>query len=226
MTDQLKYSLIYSHQDGLYNNIIKLTNVNYRLFITILLGGIIINYITGDNMARTTFTFFAISVWTYAVHWFMHKYENTILGKIHAIHHNPAYKEYISTEIFEIAVNFLIIGGLLWIPIIMILENYFETKLANYYTILVWAIIFTTYHLINYHILSHEVHAQHHNEKGVNNYGPEWFDILCNTKAENSEIEDMNSVIINIIVITSLVLSLKDTSFDVIKIFEGLIYQQ
>lgn len=222
MTDKLNYSLIYSHQDGLYNNMIKLTNVNYRLFITILLGGIIINYITGDNMARTTFTFFAISVWTYAVHWFMHKYENTILGKIHAIHHNPAYKEYISTEIFEIAVNLLIIGGLFWMPIIMFLENYLETKLANHYTILVWAIIFTTYHLINYHILKHEVHAQHHNEKGVNNYGPEWFDILCNTKAENSEIEDMNSVIINIIVVTALVLSLKDTSFDVIKIFEGL----
>lgn len=222
MTDKLNYSLIYSHQDGLYNNMIKLTNVNYRLFITILLGGIIINYITGDNMARTTFTFFAISVWTYAVHWFMHKYENTILGKIHAIHHNPAYKEYISTEIFEIAVNLLIIGGLFWMPIIMFLENYFETKLVNHYTILVWAIIFTTYHLINYHILKHEVHAQHHNEKGVNNYGPEWFDILCNTKAENSEIEDMNSVIINIIVVTALVLSLKDTSFDVIKIFEGV----
>jgi len=225
MTDKLKYSLIYSHQDGLYNNMIKLTNVNYRLFITILLGGMLINYTTGDNMAHTTFTFFAISVWTYAVHWFMHKYENTILGKIHAIHHNPAYKEYISTEIFEIVVNLLIIGGLLWVPIIMILENYFETKLANHYTILVWAIIFTTYHLINYHILSHEVHAQHHLENGVNNYGPEWFDILCNTKAENSEIEDMNSVIVNIIVVTALVLSLKDTSFDVVKIFSDLMYK-
>jgi hypothetical protein len=103
------------------------------------------------------------------------------------------------------------------------LENYIGIKLVNHYTILVWAIIFTTYHLINYHVLSHEVHAQHHNEKGVNNYGPEWFDIMCNTKADNSEIEDMNSVIINIIVVLTLVLSLKDTSFDVVKIFEGII---
>jgi hypothetical protein len=226
MTDNLKYSELYSHQDGLYNNMIKLTNVNYKLFVSILLGGIIINYITGDHMFRTSSTYFGISVWTYAIHWFMHKYENTILGKIHAIHHNPAYKEFISTEIFEIAVNLLIIGGLLWIPIVMILENYIGIKLANHYTILAWAIIFTTYHLINYHILSHEVHAQHHNEKGVNNYGPEWFDIICNTKSENSEIEDMNSVIINIIVVTALVLSLKDTSFDVVKIFSDLIYPQ
>jgi sterol desaturase/sphingolipid hydroxylase (fatty acid hydroxylase superfamily) len=156
----------------------------------------------------------------------MHKYENTTLGQMHAIHHNPAYKEFISTEIFEIAVNLLIIGGLLWIPIVMMLENYIGIKLVNHYTILAWAIIFTTYHLINYHVLSHEVHAQHHNEKGVNNYGPDWFDIICNTKAENSEIEDMNSVIINIIVTLALVLSLKDTSFDVVKIFEGLIYPQ
>jgi hypothetical protein len=70
------------------------------------------------------------------------------------------------------------------------------------------------------------VHAQHHKENGVNNYGPEWFDILCNTKAENSEIEDMNSVIINIVVVLFLVLSVKDTSVDVVKIFSDLIYPQ
>ena len=223
MTDNLKYSELYSHQDGLYNNMIKLTNVNYMLFTAIIFGGITINYITGDNMFRTIVTYFGISVWTYAVHWFMHKYENTIIGKIHAIHHMPEYKDYISTEIFEIFVNLAIIGGLLWIPIIMVLENYVGIQLANHYVILAWAIIFTTYHLINYHILSHAVHAQHHNEKGVNNYGPEWFDIIFNTKAENSEIEDMNSVIANIIIVTVLVLSLKDTSYDVVGGFSHLI---
>ena len=81
MTDKLKYSELYSHQDGLYNNMIKLTNVNYKLFLSILLGGIMINYITGDHMFRTSSTYFGISVWTYAVHWFMHAYENTTLGK-------------------------------------------------------------------------------------------------------------------------------------------------
>jgi hypothetical protein len=154
----------------------------------------------------------------------MHKYENTTLGKIHAMHHNPACKESISNEIIEIAVNLLIIGGLLWIPVVIILENYIGIKLVNHYIILAWAITFTTYHLINYHVLSNEAHAQHHNENGANNYGPEWFDIICKTKADNSEIEDMNSVIINIIMALALALGLKDTSFDVVKIFEGLIY--
>ena len=193
MTDKLNYSLIYSHQDGLYNNMVKLTNVNYVVFIFILLGGIIANYITGDHMFRTSITYLAITVWTYAVHRF-------------------------------IAVNLLIIGGLLWIPVVMILENYIGIKLVNHYIILAWAITFTTYHLINYHVLSNEVHAQHHTENGVNNYGPELFDIICSTKADNSQIEDMNNVIINIIVVLALVLGLKDTSFDVVKIFEGLIY--
>ena len=223
MTDKLNYSLIYSHQDGVYNNIIKLTNVNYVVFIFILLGGIIANCITGDHMFRTFITYVAITYWTYAVHLFMHKYENTTLGQIHAMHHNPACKEYISTEIFEVAVNLFIIGGLFWIPVVMILENYIGIKLVNHYIILAWAITFTTYHLINYHVLSNEAHAQHHNENGENNYGPEWFDIICKTKADNSEIEDMNSVIINIIMALALVLGLKDTSFDVVKIFEGLL---
>jgi hypothetical protein len=224
MTDKLNYSLLYSHQDGVYNNIIKLTNVNYVVFIFILLGGIIANYITGDHMLRTFITYVAITFWTYAVHLFMHKYENTTLGKMHAIHHNSAYKGYASTEMFEIAANLLIIGGLFWIPVLMILENYIGIKLMNHYIILAWAITFTTYHLINYHVLSNEAHAQHHKENGLNNYGPEWFDIICKTKADNSEIEDMNSVIINIIMALALVLGLKDTSFDVVKIFEGLIY--
>ena len=223
MTDKLKYSELYSHQDGLYNNMIKMTNVNYLLFVAIILGGITINEVTGDNMFRTIMTYFGISAWTYVVHWFMHKYENTILGKIHAVHHNPEYKDNISTEIFEIFVNLTIIGGLLWIPIIIVLENYVGIRLANHYVILVWSIIFTTYHLINYHILSHTVHAQHHNEKGVNNYGPEWFDIIFNTKADHSEIEDMNSVIVNIIAVTTLILLLKDTSCDVVNWFEQII---
>lgn len=223
MTDKLKYSELYSHQDGLYNNMIKMTNVNYLLFVAIILGGITINEVTGDNMFRTILTYFGISAWTYVVHWFMHKYKNTILGKIHAVHHNPEYKDNISTEIFEIFVNLMIIGGLLWIPIIMVLENYAGIHLANHYVILAWSIIFTTYHLINYHIFNHTVHAQHHNEKGVNNYGPEWFDIICNTKAEDSEIEDMNSVIVNIIVATAFVLLVKDTSCDVVNWFGQII---
>lgn len=223
MTDNIKYSELYSHQDGLYSNMLKLTIINYRLFATILIGGVIINYITDDDMRRTMMTYFGISFWTYAVHLFMHKYENTILGKIHAIHHTSEYKDYISTEIFEIIVNLTVLGGLGWIPLIMVTETYTGIQIANHYVILIWSIIFTTYHLINYHILSHAVHVQHHVDKGVNNYGPEWFDIICNTKAEDSEIEDMNSVIINTIVITAIVLFLKDTPYDVVDLFSYMV---
>ena len=216
-------SELYSHRDGLYSNLIKLTIINYRLFAAIIVGGVFINYITGDNMLRTSVTYFGISVFSYAVHRLMHRYDDTFLGKIHAIHHNPKYKDHIITEIIEVLVNLTIIGGLLWIPIIMVLENYVGLQLANHYVILAWAIIFTTYHLINYHVLSHTVHAQHHTERGVNNYGPELYDIICNTKAENSEIEDMNNVIVNIIVTLSLVLYLKNTSYDVVSMFSHAI---
>ena len=103
------------------------------------------------------------------------------------------------------------------------MENQTGIKIANHHTILIWALIFTTYHLINYHVVKHEIHAQHHVENGVNNYGPEWFDILCNTKAEKSEMEDMNSVMINIVVIIFIVLGLKDTPYDLIQILTKLV---
>lgn len=223
MNNKLNYSYLYSYQDGTYTNILKCVDVNFGLFALILVAGFIINYKTEDNIFRTGFTYLAISIWTYYVHKTMHDYPNTVFGKIHAIHHNPLYKDTISAEIFEIFVNIIIIGGLFWIPIILILENQTGIKIANHHTILIWALIFTTYHLINYHVVKHDIHAQHHVENGVNNYGPEWFDILCNTKAEKSEMEDMNSVMINIVVIIFIVLGLKDTPYDLIQILTKLL---
>ena len=103
-------------------------------------------------------------------------------------------------------------------------EKYTGYRLVNYYIILIWAVVFTTYHLVNYHQLNDEVHKQHHIEDGQNNYGPEWFDILFHTKAEHSNIEDMNSGIINMVLVTSGVLSLKDTSYDIIQLIKNKIF--
>jgi len=219
MLHKLKYSPIYSYQDGLIINAIKFIDVNMVMYITTILIGFIINYKTNDCIIRTVLTYLAITLWTYYVHDIMHKYENSPIGKIHAIHHNSKYKDDISVEILEILVNVIIIGGLFWIPVMLWIENTIGFRIVNYYMILIWSFMFMTYHLINYHIYNADVHCQHHQENGENNYGPEWYDILFNTKAEHSKIEDMNSGVINNIILTFIVLYLKDTPYDLVDIF-------
>jgi len=219
MIHKLNYSTIYSYQDGLVNNAIKFIDVNMILYISTILIGFIINYKTNDCIIRTGITYLAITLWTYYVHDLMHRYENSPLGKLHAIHHSSIYKGDISTEILEILVNVIIIGGLIWVPIMLWIENIVGFRIVNHYIILIWAFVFMTYHLINYHMCNEDIHCQHHQENGVNNYGPEWYDILFNTKAEHSRIEDMNSATINNIILTFIVLYLIDTPYDLIDIF-------
>ena len=220
----LNYSNTYSQSHGLYNNILKFIIVNFILGMSMLLGSFIINYKTNDCIIRTILTFVLITFWTYIVHIGMHIYKENPIGKMHDIHHNSLYKNVLSADIFEIFINIIIIGGVIWIPIMMGVEKYTGYRLVNYYIILIWAVVFTTYHLVNYHQLNDEVHKQHHIEDGQNNYGPEWFDILFHTKAEHSNIEDMNSGIINMVLVTSGVLSLKDTSYDIIQLIKNKIF--
>jgi len=219
----LNYSHTYSQSHGLYNNILKFVNVNFILGMTMLLGGVIINYNTNDCIIRTALTFMLITLWTYIIHIAMHIYKDSPIGKMHDIHHNSLHKGAMSADIFEILVNIIIIGGVMWIPIMMAIEKYAGLRLTNNYIILIWALVFTTYHLVNYHQLCDEVHCQHHKEDGKNNYGPEWFDILFQTKAEYSNIEDMNSGIINMVIATLGVLSLKDTQYDIVQLIRNKI---
>lgn len=216
MIDNLNYSYVYSYRDGIINNAIKFLDVNLTLYLMTILSGVIINYKTNDCIIRTGLTYLAITLWTYYVHDLMHKYPDSPLGKIHAIHHKPVYAGQLSTELLEILVNVIIIGGALWIPIISCIENYIGYRIVNHYIILVWAMVFMTYHLINYHNLRNDIHSQHHEENGENNYGPEWYDILFNTKAEHSRIEDMTSAIVNLVFFTIVILYLKDTKYDLV----------
>jgi hypothetical protein len=221
--NSLDYSHRYSQSHGIYNNIFKFVSVNFILGMTMLLGSFIINYKNNDCILRTVLTFILITFWTYIVHIAMHIYKENPIGKMHHIHHNSLYKNDLSADIFEVLINIIIIGGVIWIPIMMLLEKYSGYRLVNHYIILIWAIVFTTYHLVNYHQLNDEVHKQHHTEDGKNNYGPEWYDILFNTKAEHSNIENMNSGIINMVIATIGVLYLKDTSYDIVRLIRNRI---
>jgi hypothetical protein len=114
----------------------------------------------------------------------------------HKVHHNDDINHTFFGRTLEWIVNFLQIGGLLLIPLNRLLENKTGVKLFNEYIIVFYSLVYTTHHMINYHVLEVDTHIRHH--KNVNtNYGPDYMDVLLGTKQHNSTFEDMRESILN-----------------------------
>jgi hypothetical protein len=113
--------------------------------------------------------------------------------------------------------NFFTIGGAILLFPLLYIKNVLNIHLLNHYVILIWSLVYTSYHSINYHIFeTNNIHVEHH-ESLHYNYGPEWFDIIFATKQDGSDIENMNSGIFNVIVVSMIVLLLKDTKYDILS---------
>ena len=97
----------------------------------------------------------------------------------------------------------------------MFIEDIFQVKLLDNDVLLFTTFLYTSFHMINYHILKVPTHVKHH-ENSKSNFGPDIMDILFNTKQDRDYIEDMNHGVINVVLILSLILITKDTKFDII----------
>ena len=93
----------------------------------------------------------------------------------------------------------------------------------NIQIIILWALMYTTVHNINYRIIKPKTHIYHHehdvesaynaNNVTIHNYNPEYIsDILFNSNYDTKNIESLNHFIINIICITTLIYFVKESS--------------
>jgi len=114
-------------------------------------------------------------------------------------HHDPFLSEKWQYRLIEFFIDIFIFGGLILIPFGMMVE-YLFARIFNYYGIFFWALLYATYH-INWHFQSSpNPHFYHHKYLHCN-YGPDIIDILFGTKMDEDIVEDMNSAIINILLI-------------------------
>jgi len=208
---------IYSKKDPFIVNEIKLFLVNEPIFCIAALLVILINYKTDNNIYIAIFTFYYVTGWSYFTHLLYHQPWFSLIGQIHLFHHNPIYHDSSIVFIIEALLDFFVFGGFILIFFGIQLEKFLGFKIFNHYIILFWALFYTSYHLLNYHYIKPDAHKQHHITNGINNYGPEWFDILFHTKTDNTEFENLNSGIPNLIVIAIIILALKGTPYDLTK---------
>jgi len=114
------------------------------------------------------------------------------------VHHDTKINKEPLNIFYEVCNNFLIQGGLVYL--FYIVSRYIEPEMF-----ILWAFMYTTIHHVNYTIIGSEEHKQHHANK-YTNYGLDIWDIIFNTKPEESEEkegehpENFNHIIFNLLI--------------------------
>jgi hypothetical protein len=186
-------SKYYNKNKNLVENLINCFKTN-KIFYTIFFGAAAYISLLTDDLKRGLFTITFMVIFSYLSHMVGHKLYP--INIFHKVHHNDDINHTFFGRTLEWIVNFLQIGGLLLIPLNRLLENKTGVKLFNEYIIVFYSLVYTTHHMINYHVLEVDTHIRHH--KNVNtNYGPDYMDVLLGTKQHNSTFEDMRESILN-----------------------------
>lgn len=210
----------YIKQDGTFKNLSKFISINYIALLFLLANLYLISRITDRNFIRAIFTFIFAENWTYWSHRYCHYTQADPISKLHMMHHTPSLRHKISSDIVESLINLIIIGGIILIPINIFIKRTFNYKIFNNLIIVFWAFIYTSYHLFNFHYFPNISHQTHHktdtdidnNKKDVinaTNYGPEYLDIINNTKPDGQPIQNISTIVVNITLATIIVYNLK-----------------
>jgi len=218
--------IIYEKEKGVKYNIWQHIKLNSPWYFTIIVCVLIIDYYTIKNKLFSISSMILIQMWGYFTHWISHnRYFDYITGMDwHDIHHGPNSKQF-HNVLIEVYVDIISSGGIGIMITIMLLCKLFgeNLMLLNYYIIVLWSFIYTSGHLINIHYLKFYTHKNHHKFNGLTNLGPDWLDILLETKPSDDIIENENSFIINAIIGTIIIVWCVNTKYDPVNFTKDLI---
>jgi hypothetical protein len=216
--DDKKY--FYSERDGRMVNLLKFLRINVSFFVVLLICVLIISLKTDTNVAIGFITIFLLQAWSYFSHMLGHN--DILFINWHLLHHNPDVSKKPLYMFIEFCINFMFSGGFLLIFWVLFFKQFLNVDVGiNCYIVFFWSIVYSTYHLLNYHYLDVESHHNHHKNTSKN-FAPDWMDILFLTKTNDEKMENMNSSVINMVFATCLVLFLKDTAFDPVAFISNL----
>jgi hypothetical protein len=212
----------YNKEDPLILSLYKIYFINFAAFWVLFTYILIISYKTNHNYVLAIFTLFFAEYWCYITHYITHNKNFEFIGFIHLFHHTPKYADAIWVFLVELLLNFFIYGGFVLIFLGEIIKRLFSIEIFNNYVLFFWSIVYSSYHLINFHYLKSPTHKEHHLQNGQLNYGPDWMDIIFGTKLHDNPFEDFNSSALNGFIGLTVVLLLKQTPYDPIRYIESL----
>jgi len=113
---------------------------------------------------------------------------------------------------FEGLQNLFNCGGFL-----ILLFYFYDVKISikkvnyyfNYNIIILWALSYASYHLINYSLKERNNCHENHHKNPFKNFGPDFMDILYETKYDIKNFDNINDGALNIILITIFLLLIR-----------------
>lgn len=210
---------IFKKEDGKVYNSIKFFWINWPYNTSILTACIVIG-ILNNNIKRAIFTGTILYVWAYLIHVLAHNVP--LLTFFHSFHHDDKINSTWWAELIETSVNILGSGGISLAVIAMIIDKKLHYNFLDSHVLLFTTFLYTSFHMINYHLLKVPTHVNHHKDPNTN-FGPDIMDIVFGTKMQGDRFEDMNHGIVNVLVILSIIMFTYGTKFDIIKNIKGLI---
>jgi len=212
----------YNKEDPLIVSLYKIYFINFAAFWVLFTYISIIAYKTDHNYILSLLTLFFAEYWCYITHHITHNKNFEFIGFMHLFHHNPKYADATWVFVIELLLNFFLYGGFVLIFLGEIIKKLFSIKIFNNYVLFFWSIVYSSYHLINFHYLKSPTHKAHHLQNGKLNYGPDWMDIIFGTKLHNNNFEDFNSSVLNGLIGLIVVLLLKQATYDPVRYIESL----
>ena len=210
---------IYKKDKGIIYNSFLFFKVNLIYNLSILIACIIIGSINKD-IIRAIITGVVLYFWAYFIHIVAHNVFP--MTWFHGFHHDPKINKTWYAELMETFVNIFGSGGLSLAIINIAVSKIIGKSYLDNYVLLFTTFLYTSFHMINYHILKVPTHVKHH-ENVNSNFGPDIMDILFKTKQDGDYIENMNHGIYNTLIILCFILVTKDTRFDIIQIISKII---
>jgi hypothetical protein len=153
---------------------------------------------------------FLVHGWVYFVHrglHLIHELEVLDFLNTHMVYHHqsdktiPRYLELFYEGLTDLSMNLSLI------PVQWLIG----VELIPTPVILLFALTYSSIHIINYSIVGSTFHRRHHTSLNKN-YAPDAMDHLCGTNY-NEEFEDLNPTCLNIIGVVALLYPLKDYIF-------------
>jgi len=189
----------YVKKDGIIKNMMKFNRKNLLLGIIGYTFIFILNRYTEKDILWTLCTLFFMMGWSYFSHMVSHEpIGKKIFMNYHLKHHDHSVSKNLKWRLVEyLYMDFVIFGGAILIPLNMAIQKMGGTRFFNYYVVLYWALLYTSHHAFNWHGSEKLNPHYHHHETMRTNYGPDFMDILFETKMEEDIIEDMNSLVLN-----------------------------
>lgn len=211
--------VLYEKSRGVPYCTTKAICISWMYFLSSFIGFLLIGIMTND-VTRCLLTGVVMHFWAHRSHVWAHS--TWPWTWFHGWHHDPDHSKTNWGVFIETYTNVVGSGGLTLIPYNILLQLLTGVKLFDNYALFYFALLYSTFHMLNYHILDIKSHHDHHDDIGCN-YGPDIMDVIFETKKDNEEYEDMNHATINNVGMLIPVILLYGSKLDPIVFVERLI---